>query len=289
MAKVKTNVVILSEPASWDQWYDDNKASVPSQIWKYSDLDSDVALNEPVESVMPVDEPLLDGNELPQVWNARIMRNQRYEDVYFKLFQVFKENQKKWERYHEVDAKLRERIQSTVAPQQKAMLRTIYPVRQWLTLMRDSMALPVETLRLNIQLEYRNLMGNKHLDWPIDGSTVRFESLSGELLWLELLRPRLSLWFFRFLFFFDGVFGFSAITAPVSVTPGVSETFGTSFPLRVTPWVANADRVALGLLTGFSIERCFQCSQWKYIDELILAGVYSAVVCFRMLSFILLK
>ncbi len=61
------------------------------------------------------------------------------------------------------------------------------------------------------------------------------ESLSHELLRFELLRPRLSFWFFRFLFFFDGVFGFSAITAPVSVTSGGSEAFGTSSLLRVTP------------------------------------------------------
>lgn len=180
MAKVKTDVVILSEPASWDQWYEDTKASVPSQMWKYFDPDSDAALTEPVEPVMPVDEPPPDGNEPPQVRNARITRNQRYEDVYFKRFQVFRENERKWDRYHEVDAKLRERIQSTVAPQKKATLRTIYPVRQWLTALRDSTALPVETLRLNIQLEYKKLMGNTHLDWPSGGPTLwlaRWEEL----------------------------------------------------------------------------------------------------------------
>ncbi len=50
-------------------------------------------------------------------------------------------------------------------------LRTIYPVRQWLTVLRYSTALPVETLRLNIPLEYRKLIGNKHLDWPSGGPT----------------------------------------------------------------------------------------------------------------------
>ena len=172
MAKVRTDVVILSEPASWDQWYEDTKASVPSQMWKYFDPDSDAALTEPVEPVMPVDEPPPDGNEPPQVRNARITRNQRHEDVYFKHFQVFRENERKWDKYHKVDAKLRERIQSTVAPQKKATLRSIYPVRQWLTVLRDSTALPVETLRLNIQLEYRKLMGNTHLDWPSGGPTL---------------------------------------------------------------------------------------------------------------------
>ncbi len=63
---------------------------MPSQVWKYFDPDSDATLTEPVEPVMPLDEPPPDGNESLQVRNARITRNQRYEDVYFKLFQVFR-------------------------------------------------------------------------------------------------------------------------------------------------------------------------------------------------------
>ena len=129
---------------------------------------------------MPVDEPFLDGNKPTQARDTRVTRNSRYEDVYFKLFQVFRKNEKKLDRYHEVDAKLRDRIQSAVALKKKATLRTIYPVRQWLTVLRDSTALPVETLRLNIQLEYRKLMGNTHLDWPSGGPSLwlaRWEEL----------------------------------------------------------------------------------------------------------------
>ncbi len=65
------------------------------RICEYFDPDSDAALTEQVELLTPVDEPPLDGNELPQVRNACITRNQRYEDVYFKLFQVFREHEKK--------------------------------------------------------------------------------------------------------------------------------------------------------------------------------------------------
>ncbi len=121
---------------------------------------------------MPVDEPPRDGNEPPQVQNARITRNQRYKDVYFKLFQVFKEHERKWDRYYNVDAKLRERIQSTLASQKKTTLLTIYLLRQWLTVVRDSTALPVETVRPNNHLEYRKLIGNTHLDWPSSGPTL---------------------------------------------------------------------------------------------------------------------
>ncbi len=64
-------------------------------MWKYFDLDSNFAFIELVEHMMPMYEPLLNGNELPQVRNVRITRNQRYKDVYFKLFQVFRENKRK--------------------------------------------------------------------------------------------------------------------------------------------------------------------------------------------------
>ena len=121
---------------------------------------------------MPVDEPAPAGHEPPQVRNARISRNQRLEDLYFKRFQVFKEYERKWDKFHDIEAKLRERIQSTVAPQKKATLRSIYSVRQWLTALRDTTALPVETIRLNIQLEYKKQMGNTHLDWPSGGPTI---------------------------------------------------------------------------------------------------------------------
>lgn len=67
MAKVKRDVVIFSKSALWDQWYEDIKDLVPSQIWKYFDPNSDAALTELVEPVMPVDELFPNRNKSPQV------------------------------------------------------------------------------------------------------------------------------------------------------------------------------------------------------------------------------
>ncbi len=64
-------------------------------MWKYLDPDSEATLIKPVEPLMPVDEPPPDRDEPLQVRNARITRNQTYEDVYFKLFQVFGEHERK--------------------------------------------------------------------------------------------------------------------------------------------------------------------------------------------------
>ncbi len=81
MAKVKTDIVILSERASWDQWYEETEALMPSQMLKYVDPDSHTAFTETVEPPMPVNEPPPDGKKPSQVRNALITTTQRYEDV----------------------------------------------------------------------------------------------------------------------------------------------------------------------------------------------------------------
>ncbi|MCJ1423110.1 hypothetical protein MMC29_000991, partial [Sticta canariensis] len=76
--------------------------------------------------------------------------------------------------FHEVNAKLRERIQSTVAPQKKASLRNIYSVRQWLSDLRNTTALPAETIKQNIQTGYQKLSGVALLDWLSAGGPINW-------------------------------------------------------------------------------------------------------------------
>ncbi len=81
-----------------------------------------------------------------------------------------------------------------VASKKRATLRTIYAVCQWLTVLKDSTAVPVKTLRLNIQLEYRKLMGNTHLDCPSGGPTLwlaRWEELINKA---ERFEENLPIW-----------------------------------------------------------------------------------------------
>lgn len=108
---------------------------------------------------------------------------------------MFKEIERKWERYHELEAKLKERIQSTVAPQKKATLRTIYSVRQWLTTLKDTTALAIETIRLNIQLEYKKHVSNTHLDWPSSGPTIWLAKWEELLNRAERYEENLPTWF----------------------------------------------------------------------------------------------
>ncbi|MCJ1462703.1 hypothetical protein MMC07_001306 [Pseudocyphellaria aurata] len=126
---------------------------------------------EPVEPVQAPEEPAPEGNEPSAARKAWLGRNLHEEDLYFKRHTIFRENGRKWDKFHEVQAKLRERILSTVASQKKTSLRTIYSIRQWLTNLQNTTALPTETIRQNIQTEYQKLMGSAFLDWPSGGPT----------------------------------------------------------------------------------------------------------------------
>ncbi|MCJ1426264.1 hypothetical protein MMC29_004167 [Sticta canariensis] len=137
----------------------------------YFDPDSVAVYTEPVPPVKPVDEPPLKRVEPSQVRKAREARNERKEYIYYELRNHFRYDEEAWEKYLDMDAKLRERIQSTVAPHKKASLPTTYSVRQSLIELRKSTALPVETIRQKIQTEYQKFMGVALHDWPSRGPT----------------------------------------------------------------------------------------------------------------------
>ena len=164
--------VILSGPGDWEQWYEDTMTSVPRQMYKYFEPDTVAVLNEPVAPAKPVDEPAPEGVEAPQVRKARLDRNQRQQDVYYKEYNVHQHEKKDWDEFNRVDAKLRERILTTVAPQKKATLRRIYTARKWLTDLQASTALPLEYKRQNLVLQYKKLMGEAHSSWLLEGPTL---------------------------------------------------------------------------------------------------------------------
>lgn len=164
--------VILSSPNNWEQWYEDTIATVPRQMQKYFKPDTVAVLDEPEPPAKPVDEPAPDGVEAPQVRKARLERNHRQEDVYFKLYNVYQHESKAWEEFNRVDAKLRERILTTVAPQKKATLRGDYTVRKWLTDLQAKTSLPLENRRQNLISAYNKFMGDAHLGWPPGGPAL---------------------------------------------------------------------------------------------------------------------
>ena len=150
--------VILSDPSTFDQWYDNIRGSVPENLWRYFNTESDDVYDEPIAPVRPVNEPPPDQNEAPQSRKARADRNKDAMEIFYKEFGIHEFERRKWAKYLDVEAELRDRIQATVAHQKKAKLRATLTVRDWLTDLKALTALPLRKIKQNIQFEYRRLM-----------------------------------------------------------------------------------------------------------------------------------
>ena len=123
---------------------------------------------EPIAPIQVV-EPAPEEPENNIVRAARLAQNQREEDQYYKRYSLYRDNKKDWSEYTKIKSKLQERIISSVASSKQAPLRTIYSTRQWLTELRNSTALPAETIKQGIQSEYQKLMTVAIADWPSGG------------------------------------------------------------------------------------------------------------------------
>ncbi|MCJ1266662.1 hypothetical protein MMC22_006547 [Lobaria immixta] len=93
-----------------------------------------IALLEP-EALSSAEVPMEVLQQLWGVWDP--------SSTYYKDYNIYKEEARHWEKYNDLKVKLRERIQSTVAPQKKVTLCSIYSVRKWLTDLKASTAMPL--------------------------------------------------------------------------------------------------------------------------------------------------
>lgn len=168
-AAAAAHLVILKDPTTWDPWYDQTRGSVPQQLWRYFSPESDLEFQEPNPPIEPIEEAPPEGAEPPNQQNAREIRNQRRQDVFFRAFTIYRENERKWELFNKESAKLREKIYNTVDPSKRPLLLPERPIREWLTTLRNKTALPAETIRLNIQLDYQKHVGTSFLEWPAGG------------------------------------------------------------------------------------------------------------------------
>ena len=167
-ASSKGDRTILSDPINWDNWFKKIRVSVFRTYWTFFDPDSNAVMLEPIAPVL-IEEPTPEEPKNNIVRAARLTRNQREEDRYYKRYSLYRDDKKDWSEYLKVESKLQEQIISSVAPSKRAPLQTIYSTRQWLTELRNSTAFPAETIKQGIQSEYQNLMSVALADWPSGG------------------------------------------------------------------------------------------------------------------------
>ena len=176
--------VILTDPSTYYQWYENIKGSVPDQFWEYFDPESDADPEEikPVKPIKPVNTrpPVAETSgpstrnsraptETPEQQATRESKFQKELDRYYQDFNVYKEDARQWEKYMDCKTKLRDRILSTVSQQKSARLVTSNPLREWLAGLRDSTRPPKTTVKQTIRVEYGKLTREGQTDWPAGG------------------------------------------------------------------------------------------------------------------------
>lgn len=105
--------IILSDPSTLEQWYDNIRGAVPENLLRYFDPESDDVYDELIAPVRPVNEPPPDQNEAPQNRKARVDRNNDTMEIFYKEFRIHEFERRKWAKYLDVEAELRDRIQVT--------------------------------------------------------------------------------------------------------------------------------------------------------------------------------
>ncbi len=159
---------------------------MPDYLWKYFDPDGDTVFVDPIPPVEPVIEappeatattsgPTTRSSQPPETPEHRAGRELRYKedmDMYFKRHIIYRDAKKEWEYYHDVQTKLRDKIQATVAKQKAAKFRANLPVRTWLKDLKASSAPTEAAIKRSISVEYHRLMNIGLTEWPTGGPSV---------------------------------------------------------------------------------------------------------------------
>lgn len=93
---------ILSDPGSWDQWFEETRASVPNHLWKFYDPDDDVVFSEPVYPDKPTDLPIPDGVETIAQQAVKKEENRRLQDIYYNDYSIAMSQKKEWDSFNTV-------------------------------------------------------------------------------------------------------------------------------------------------------------------------------------------
>jgi hypothetical protein len=154
------NEVILEGPDQYHTWLSAIKGSVPRDLWKYFDPDTASELLEP--------EPVTFEMIRPGATSiATLNTNERSQ--YTSLRSVYNYDMTQFQRLLSEEAKLRNKIMSTVSETKKPQLQADKPVRMWLANLQTSTKPTDAQMKDITRARHRTLMGAKYVDWPSGG------------------------------------------------------------------------------------------------------------------------
>ena len=176
MSSAKTaKDIILGESNTYHQWYSNLKDSVPSHLWRYFDPAGNAVFIQPVPPFQPVCQEVISppvvlfasghstksfqtlGDTLdPQA--AR--KNARYKegfDIYSKFYAIYWDKQVQWEKYSEINAKLRDCIKATISSKKAGPLSFKASTQQWFIDLKRATAPILATTKQTLKVEYKRL------------------------------------------------------------------------------------------------------------------------------------
>jgi hypothetical protein len=159
-ASSSTKEVILEGPEQFHTWFLSIKGSVPRDLWKYFDPETDDEFDEPEPVTL---ETIRQGvTSLTAFTSAE--RSQ-----YTSLRTIYNHDVSQYQRFLSEEAKLRNKILNTVPESKKPQLQDDQDVRDWITNLQTSTK-PTDTQMKDIvRARHRTLLGAKYVEWPTAG------------------------------------------------------------------------------------------------------------------------
>ena len=165
--KVVKDVILTLNQSTWEPWYNNLKGSVPGYLWKYFDPEGTEVFFEPIAPLEPVLEPppvtaplvssgpstqstpTVNGETLAQL----AIREGRFEkqiELFYKQHNIYSQRKREWDKIIEVQIKLQDQIQSSVAEKKTTHFDSDFSVRQWLQALKASSAPPLATIQQTV-------------------------------------------------------------------------------------------------------------------------------------------
>jgi hypothetical protein len=150
----------LDGPETYHAWYAMINATIPRDLWKYVDPETENEFEEPEEITFDSVRP--GATTLRELTAAE-------KTQYANLRNVYKNDITQYQRYLSEEAKLRTKILSTIAEAKRSMLRAETSVRTWISNLQTATKPTNAQMKTIVRARHRILLGTKYIEWPTGG------------------------------------------------------------------------------------------------------------------------
>lgn len=152
------NEIILEGPENYHSWFSNIKGSVPEDLWKYFDPETD-----DLEYVEP--EPVTVATIRPEATTLQQL-TATDRSLYAQFRTNYNQDVSRYHRYLSEKAKLRTKLFNTIPEQKRILLSDDESIKQWIVNIKLATK-PSDTHMKDVtKSKHRSLMTAKFLDWP---------------------------------------------------------------------------------------------------------------------------